>query len=163
MEGDGLRFTLSDSLLMRFALHLSGWFLWFLCCPWKDFESHNSISLSSSAVPAPCLHGTHSVRKEKTFPVSHLSSFCTGLGRCVDSFKKRVGIMNVQVQQSVHQGDLEASLQSKWEASLQPLVSCSSHTSGPFPFAVVIAQLSTINRKPERPRRVQNVPKHVLK
>lgn len=63
--GVGLRFTLSDSRLMRFALHLSGWFLWFLCCPWKDFESHNSISLSSSTIPAPCLHGTHSVRKEK--------------------------------------------------------------------------------------------------
>lgn len=65
---------------------------------------------------------THSVRKEKMFPASRLSSFCTRLGRCVDSLKKRVGIMNVQVQWSVHQGDLEASLQSRWEASLQPLV-----------------------------------------
>lgn len=98
MEGHGLRFTLSDSRLMRFALHLSGWFLWFLCCPWKDFESHNSISLSSSAIPAPCLHGTHSVRKEKDISSQSVKQFLHRVREYVDSFKKRVGIMNVQVQ-----------------------------------------------------------------
>lgn len=62
--GDGLCFTLSGCCLMRFVLHLFGWFSWFLCCSWKGFESHNSVSLSSSAISAQCLNGTHTTRKE---------------------------------------------------------------------------------------------------
>lgn len=65
VEGAGLRSTPSGCCLMRFVPHLFGWFLWFLCCSWKDFESHNSESLNSSAIPAQCLNGTHTPRKEK--------------------------------------------------------------------------------------------------
>lgn len=74
--GGGSRFTPPDRCLMRFVLHLFRCFSWFLCCPWKDFESHHSVSLSSSAIPAPCLNGTHTMRKERRmFPASRLSNF----------------------------------------------------------------------------------------
>lgn len=69
--GDCLCCTLSGSCLMRSGLHLHGWLLWFLCCSWKDSESHNSVSLSSPAILAQCLNRTHTTRKEKRkFPAS---------------------------------------------------------------------------------------------
>lgn len=68
MGRDGLCFTLSGWYLMRFVLHLFGRFSWFLCCSWKDFESHNSVSFSSSAIPAPCHGGKCATRKERGSP-----------------------------------------------------------------------------------------------